>query len=70
MPKAKASRKQLFQAALLIAGLTAADWAKQQGVSAAYLSLIVNGKRPHDLLNEKIDAFTRAHLEKHTAQVA
>jgi hypothetical protein len=70
MAKQKTSRKQLFRAALAIAGLTAAEWADREKITAQWLSMVLNEKHSSLTLTEKIDAFTRAHLEKHTAQVA
>lgn len=67
MPKAKTSRKQLFRAALAIASLTAEQWADNEGVTAGHVSQVLSGKRDSRALTEKIDAFTREHLNKHTA---
>lgn len=67
MPTAKTSRKQLFRAALAIAGLTAGQWAEREGLTAMHLSMVLNGKRDSARLGEKIDAFVRTHLNKHTA---
>lgn len=70
MPKAKTSRKQLFRAALAIADLTAAQWAKREGITPVHLSFVLGEKRESRSLIEKVDAFIAEHLEKHTAQVA
>jgi hypothetical protein len=70
MPKAKTSRKQLFKAALAIAGLTAAEWASGEDLTPEHVSMVLNGKRESARLIEKVDAFVRQHLEKHTALVA
>jgi len=67
MPTAKTSRKQLFKAALALAGLTATQWADREGLTPMHLSMVLNGKRDSLRLNEKIDAFVRKHLDKHTA---
>ena len=67
MPKAKTSRKQLFRAALAIASLTAEQWADKEGVTAGHVSQVLSGKRESLTLNDKIDAFVREHLSKHTA---
>jgi hypothetical protein len=63
-------RKARFLKALASAKQTQSGWAQEHGVSKAHLSLVLAGKRESGVLTEKIDAFIRAHLEKHTAQVA
>jgi hypothetical protein len=67
MPKAKTSRKQLFQAARALAGITAAQWADHEDITPEHLSLVLNGKRESARLVEKVDAFIREHLDKHIA---
>ena len=67
MPKVKTSRKQLFRAALAIKGLTAGQFAATLDVTPEHLSLVLHGKRESKRLTDKIDAFVREHLEKHTA---
>ena len=70
MPKVKANRKQLFRAALALAGLTARDWAEREGISESYLSFVLNGKRESDALNEKINAFTNGMMGKRATALA
>jgi hypothetical protein len=67
VPKAKTSRKQLFRAALAIAGMTAARWAESEGITAQYLSTVLNGKAFSKRLDAKIDAFVHTHLISTTA---
>jgi hypothetical protein len=62
MPKAKTSRKQLFRAALAIVGMTTEQWAQKEGVTAAYISMILSRKRKSEELEAKIDAFIDKHL--------
>lgn len=65
MPKAKTSRKQLFRAALAIAGLTAAEWATSEGYSPEHLSRVLSREALGSAtLIERIDAFTEEHLGK------
>lgn len=67
MPKGERSRKALFRAALAIAELTMEQWATGEGVTAGHVSNVLAGKRESQTLTDKIDAFTREHLRKHTA---
>lgn len=67
MKRTKPTRKPLFRAALAIAGLTAEQWAAMEGVTAGHVSQVLSGKRESRTLTDKIDAFVRTHLEKHTA---
>ncbi len=67
MPKAKTSRKQLFRAALAIAGITAGEWAESEGITAQWLSMVLSGKSVSQTLNDKIDAFVRLKLDGHKA---
>lgn len=67
MAKAKTSRKQLFRAALAIAGLTAGQWAQREGITGNYLSQVLGGKLKSKRLDTKIDAFTEKHLSSASA---
>jgi hypothetical protein len=64
MSKAKTSRKQLFRAALAIAGLTAEQWGAREGVTSGHLSMILSGVRYNEGIVERIDAFTKQQLKK------
>lgn len=71
MPTPKPNRKQLFRAALAMAGLTAGQWAEQEGFSQEHLSLVLNEKRTgSDAFLERIDSFTAEHLHNKTAALA
>lgn len=70
MPKAKTSRKQLFQAALAIAGLTARQWAVKEGLTSGHLSMILAGKRSNVKVSAKIDAYTEKYLGARTTALA
>jgi hypothetical protein len=70
MPKAKTSRKQLFRAALAIAGLSAGEWAEQQGITPQWLSMVLNSKADSITLNKKIDAFVKEWIGRNTAALA
>lgn len=70
MAEAKTSRKQLFRAALAIAGLTAAQWADREGITPQWLSMVLNEKDVSLTLGEKIDAFVREHLTERTTALA
>ena len=67
MPKVKTSRKQLFRAALAIAGQTVVQWAASEGLTPEHVSLVLNGRRESARLLDKIDAFVREKMDKHTA---
>lgn len=64
MAKAKTTRKQLFRAALAIADQTAEEWAVSEGITAGYLSAILNEHLTSLRLNDKIDAFIREQMSK------
>lgn len=65
MPKSKPGRKALFRAALAVAGLTAKEWAAEAGVTAGWLSMILNEKDESITLTEKIDAFIAKQFDGH-----
>lgn len=67
MPNTTSSRKQRFKAALAYAGLSANQWAKQEGITREHLSRVLNSARESGALIEKIDAFSR---EQFAAQLA
>ncbi len=69
MVKARTSRKQLFRAALAIAGTTAAEWAEQNGYSTGHLSRVLNGKVTSSAdLAALMDRFIAAHVGQHGAK--
>lgn len=70
MPRAKTSRKQLFRAALAIAGLTQEQWASGEGVTSGHLSQVLSEKRESLTLSGKIDAFVREHLKERASALA
>lgn len=70
MPKAKTSRKQLFKAALAIAGLTGKQWAEGEGITPQWLSMVLSGKEVSGTLTTKIDAFIAEHLPDHHAALS
>lgn len=70
MAKEKTSRKQLFKAALALAGMTAAQWADAEGITASYLSAVLAGRMTSQRLTDKIDAFIERMLSKANALVA
>lgn len=57
MVKLTTTRKTRFQAALVLLGMTQADWASEQGISRGYLNMALNGKVQSARLDAKIDAF-------------
>lgn len=59
MPKTAAARKNRFRKALIDAGLSAAAWARQEGVTPAHLSQVLDGKRESQRLVDRIDAFVK-----------
>lgn len=67
MQKAKPNRKPRFLKALALAGLSQAAWAREQDISPAHLSLVLNGKRESNTLEKKIDTFASEQLYKDTA---
>jgi hypothetical protein len=70
MAKPKPSRKRLFRASLAIAGMTAAQWARKQGITPQYLSMVLNRKHISERLTAKIDAFIGEHLQEYTTTAA
>lgn len=57
MPRIKNTRKARFQAALIRAGMTQADWARQNGMVREHLNRVLNGKFDSKNVLDKIDAF-------------
>jgi hypothetical protein len=53
------NRKALFKAALALAEMSAATWARQQGVHPMHLSLVLNEKRESKRLTDLIDQFIK-----------
>ena len=70
MPKAKTSRKQLFRAALAIAGMTAEQWGQKEDVTSGHLSMILSQKRRNEVIEGKIDDFIGKHLISRNVLVA
>ena len=70
MPKAKASRKQLFRASLAIAGETQKSWAEARGRTEQHLSLVLNGKRDSEPLNKEINDFIAEKIGKRATALA
>jgi hypothetical protein len=62
MRTSKPTRKQLFFAALNIAGLTQEAWAEQTGVTSYHLYLVLKGDRHSPPLMEKVDAFIEKQI--------
>lgn len=62
IPTAKPSRKQLFRAALAIAGMTGKRWADEHGVTRVHLWYVLEGDRESASLTEAVDAFIAQHL--------
>lgn len=50
-------RKERFKAALAYARLSAAEWARRQGVSRGHLHLVLAGERESKTLTDAVDAF-------------
>lgn len=67
MAKGKTSRKQLFRAALALAGMTAAQWAESEGITASYLSAVLADRMSSKRLIEKVDQFINKHLISRTS---
>lgn len=63
------ARKSRFLRALAKAGLSQAAWAREQDITPAHLSFVLNGKRDSEVLTCKIDAFVR-ESRKAVKQVA
>lgn len=55
-------RKQRFTAALALAGMTQAAFAKDTGVNPGHLSKVLNGERDSDRLTEKVELFIAKYL--------
>lgn len=56
------ARKARFRAALALTGLTAAEWAVRNGITAGHLSQVLAGKRESRSLEEKVDAFADRYI--------
>jgi hypothetical protein len=70
MAKPKTSRKRRFRAALALAGMTARQWAAEQGVTDNHVHMVLAGTRESASLTEKVDAFIDKHLISKNALVA
>lgn len=70
MPKAKSTRKQLFRAALSIAGMTMRQWAEKHGVTDSHVAHVLAGDRESISLTAKMDEFIDKHLISKNALVA
>ena len=55
------TRAQQFRVALAYKRMTAKDFAKEQGISAAHLSFVLSGKRNSNKLTEVIDRFIKLY---------
>lgn len=62
MPRTEPDRKARFRAALALTGLTAEQWATDNGVTPSHLSQVLAGKRESRVLVEKVDEFSRKHV--------
>ena len=60
MVKIVTTRKMRFRAALILAGMTQADWAKMHDLSRGYVNMVLNGKMNSLTLNSKLDDFIEA----------
>jgi hypothetical protein len=67
MPNAIERRRTRFLRALAATGQSQSAWARANGLTKGHLSLVLNGKRDSDTLNEKINAFIREHAKKPAA---
>jgi hypothetical protein len=54
------TRKALFKAALMLAGKTANEWAKEQDVTPQHLSLVLGANRESQRLTDAIEAFIKS----------
>lgn len=61
-PKATASQKARFFAALAMAETTMTEWAATTGVTQGYVSNVLSGRLVSKRLSKKIDAFIAKHL--------
>ena len=62
LPQDKPSRKQLFRAALAIAGMTGKQWADEHDVTREHLWHVLSGSRESRSLTDTVDAFIAKHL--------
>lgn len=68
MPRAKASRKALFKAALAITGTTLNQWAESHEITPGHLSHVLAGRKESMSLSEKIDAYIKQHMGRQIAR--
>lgn len=66
VPAAVRERKAGFKAALVMARMTAGEWAVANEITPTYLSHFLSGRYESKRLDDKIAAF----VAKHTAKVA
>jgi hypothetical protein len=70
MAKPKQTRKQLFRAALALAGMSAKKWCELNEVTDGHLWQVLRGERVSVSLTEKVDQFIDKHLISKNALVA
>lgn len=68
--KQRRQRKQRFQAALALAGMTQADFADKHEVDPGHLSKVLGGERQSKKLSAKVEAFIAKHLTGQQAGAA
>jgi hypothetical protein len=63
LPEVSPTRKQRFEAALSLAGLSYREWCEAQGISRQHLYVVLIGERPASAeLNAAIDATIEKYL--------
>lgn len=60
--KQRRQRKQRFQAALALAGMTQADFAEKQDIDPGHLSKVLSGDRTSGKLVSKVESFISRYL--------
>ncbi len=62
MARPRVTRKVRFRMALAVAEMSAAQWAKRNGVSTGHLSQVLSERHKSEPLEKKIDEFATKQL--------
>ena len=58
----KATRKERFRAALVLAGMTQREWAERRGITEQHLIYVLAGQRESQTLINDVDDFIAEQL--------
>ena len=63
MVRMSRDRRKEFKKALIDAGITQADFCRQQGITYRHLVYVLTGKRESDRLNAIVNEFIESHQQ-------